>query len=255
MMKLKQRGGTFLGLIIGATIGLAVALAVAIYVANVPIPFVNKNATRTNGQDAAEAEKNKAWDPNAGLRSHNGALPAASTATMGTVAPQPQPVPIAPPPEAHPQTPTRTTAVPPPAEVKPTESRTASKPAERASAAVASKPAASSPTRAQSSDPLGDFAAARAGMSKPAATAPAGETSGLTYFVQAGAFRSSDDAEAQRARLSLLGVQARVSEREQVGRTVYRVRVGPFQNKDAAARVVERLNGEGLESALVSAPR
>ena len=182
-----------MGLIIGATIGLAVALAVAIYVANVPIPFVNKNATRTNGQDAAEAEKNKAWDPNAGLRSHNGALPAASTATMGTVAPQPQPVPIAPPPEAHPQTPTRTTAVPPPAEVKPTESRTASKPAERASAAVASKPAASSPTRAQSSDPLGDFAAARAGMSKPAATAPAGETSGLTYFVQAGAFRTPEE--------------------------------------------------------------
>jgi cell division protein FtsN len=33
----------------------------------------------------------------------------------------------------------------------------------------------------------------------------------------------------------MMGV-ARVSEREQAGRTVYRVRVGPFQNRDAAER-------------------
>jgi len=76
-----------------------------------------------------------------------------------------------------------------------------------------------------------------------------------TYFVQAGAFRTPDDAEAQRARLSLMGVEARVTEREQAGRTVYRVRVGPFQNKDAADRVKDRLDGNGFDSALVRVQR
>ena len=77
----------------------------------------------------------------------------------------------------------------------------------------------------------------------------------FTYFVQAGAFRTSDDADAQRARLSLMGVEARVTEREQAGRTVYRVRVGPFQNKDAADRVKGRLDGNGFDSALVRVQR
>jgi len=48
-----------------------------------------------------------------------------------------------------------------------------------------------------------------------------------------------------------MGVEARVSEREQAGRTVYRVRVGPLQNRDAADRVKQRLDGEGFDAALV----
>ena len=62
-------------------------------------------------------------------------------------------------------------------------------------------------------------------------------------------------AGGQRARLSLMGVEARVTEREQAGRTVYRVRVGPFQNKDAADRVKDRLDGDGFDSALVRVQR
>ncbi|MCO5117895.1 MAG: SPOR domain-containing protein, partial [Burkholderiaceae bacterium] len=77
----------------------------------------------------------------------------------------------------------------------------------------------------------------------------------FTYFVQAGAFRAQADADAQRARLSLMGVEARVSEREQAGRTVYRVRVGPFQNRDAADRVKARLDDNGMEAALVRVQR
>jgi cell division protein FtsN len=75
------------------------------------------------------------------------------------------------------------------------------------------------------------------------------------YFVQAGAFRTTDDAEAQRAKLSLMGVEAKVTEREQAGRTVYRVRAGPFNKKDDADRLKERLDGGGLESALVRVQR
>ncbi|MFZ3117945.1 MAG: SPOR domain-containing protein, partial [Variovorax sp.] len=80
-------------------------------------------------------------------------------------------------------------------------------------------------------------------------------TDPFVYFVQAGAFRSNDDAEAQRAKLSLMGVEARVTEREQAGRTVYRVRAGPFNKKDDADRLKSRLDSGGLESNLVRVQR
>ncbi len=262
-----QGGGTFLGVILGVVFGLAAALGVAIYVAKVPVPFVNKNTSRTSGQDAAEAEKNRDWDPNAPLRNRNAAKPSGGgTVSSGTVAPAPEPAPIPAPAEVARPAP----AVVKPAEVKPAEVKSAetkpaeSKPAETKPPRTAeSKPAtraadkASEPPpvatrlpRPTSNDPLGDLAAARSGNAPAAQTAEA-----FTYFVQAGAFRTSEDADAQRARLQLMGVEARVTEREQSGRTVYRVRVGPFQNKDAADRVKDRLDGNGFDSALVRVQR
>ncbi len=52
-----------------------------------------------------------------------------------------------------------------------------------------------------------------------------------------------------------MGVEARVTEREQAGRTVYRVRAGPFNKKDDADRLKERLDSGGLESNLVRVQR
>lgn len=198
-----------LGLIIGAVIGLAVALAVALYVVKVPIPFVNKGALRTTSQDAAEAEKNRNWDPNADLRGRedvrSGATPPATAASGETTAPaQAASAPARP--------------VPMPAEVQ----RNA-------------QPA---------TDPIGGLAATRSATADP-----------FAYFVQAGAFRNPEEADAQRARLLLMGIQARVSEREQAGRTVFRVRVGPFENRDAADRVKARLDENGFDAALVRVQR
>ena len=62
-----QRGGFAMGLIVGLLVGLAVALGVALYITKAPVPFVNKVPQRSAEQDAAEAEKNKHWDPNAAL--------------------------------------------------------------------------------------------------------------------------------------------------------------------------------------------
>ena len=67
-MQKQQRGGTLLGLVIGVVIGLGAALAVAVYVTKVPVPFVNKSPPRKADQDAAEALKNKDWDPNVQLQ-------------------------------------------------------------------------------------------------------------------------------------------------------------------------------------------
>ncbi len=253
MTKSKQGGGTFLGIILGVLAGLAVALGVAIYVAKVPVPFVNKNTTRSSGQDAAEAQRNRDWDPNATLRSRNDAP---SGGAGGSVVPAPAPAPIPAPTDTARAS--EQPAVPPPAEVKPAEPRVAATKADDSRSAAAKPPARTPPTEAPtaeaptpSTDPLGDFAAARASARQPAPAA----ADPFTYFVQAGAFRAPNDAEAQRARLSLMGVEARVTEREQSGRTIYRVRVGPFQNKDAADRVKDRLDDNGFDSALVRVQR
>jgi len=140
------------------------------------------------------------------------------------------------------------------------------KPAPAASVAAAPETAGSAPARAAaagsvtpektpektppavagrgSNDPLGDFAAARMAAADP-----------FIYFVQAGAFRTTDEAEAQRAKLSLMGFEAKVTGRGQSGRQVFRVRVGPFEKKDDADRQKEKLEAGGIETALVRVQR
>jgi cell division protein FtsN len=96
---------------------------------------------------------------------------------------------------------------------------------------------------AVSADPLGDLAKAKAGADP------------FNYFVQVGAFRTPEDAESQRAKLTLSGMDAKVSEREQSGRMVYRVRVGPFDRKEEAEKSKAKMDATGFETALVRVQR
>ena len=221
-MKKKQLGGTILGFIPGVIVGLGAALAVAVYVTKVPVPFLNKGGARGADQDAAEAQKNKDWDPNSPLRGKSAAKPPAPAASAAG---------------AEPATP----AAQPVATAEP-----------KGAAASAPKAAASKPEKVEtgkptSADPLGDLAKAKA--------AEAGSADPYDYFVQAGAFRTQADADAQRAKLAMMGWEARVSEREQNGRPVFRVRVGPFAKRDDAAALKDKLDGTGVESALVRVQR
>ena len=221
-MKKKQLGGTILGFILGVIVGLGAALAVAVYVTKVPVPFLNKVAARGADQDAAEAQKNKDWDPNSPLRGKAAAkppAPVASAAGADSSTPAAQPVAAA-------------------------ESKG---PAASAPKAAASKPEKVETGKPTSADPLGDLAKAKA--------AEAGSADPYDYFVQAGAFRTQADADAQRAKLAMMGWEARVSEREQNGRPVFRVRVGPFAKRDDAAALKDKLDGTGVESALVRVQR
>ena len=108
--------------------------------------------------------------------------------------------------------------------------------------------------------PVSDPAAAVTGTTPeplPAAVTPAIVASTkpsadpFTYFVQVGAYRRAEDAEAQRAQLGMQGLTARVTEREQAGRTVYRVRLGPFPVKADADNAQQRLASAGLDGQLV----
>lgn len=213
-MKKQQRGGTAVGFILGVVVGLGVALAVAVYVTKVPVPFLNKSGPRTVDQDAAEAQRNKNWDPNSPMYGKNPARPTVPAASVAEQQPAP-----------------------------PMPAVTAASSA--VAAASAPRSAASKP--ATTTDPLGDLAKARA------AATPGADP--FDYFVQAGAFRTQADADAQRAKLAMLGWEARVSEREQNGRTVFRVRVGPFAKRDDAEALKEKLDGVAVESALVRVQR
>ena len=72
-----SRGGFAIGLVAGLLLGLALALGVALYITKAPVPFIDKVPQRSADQDSAEAEKNKAWDPNAPLVQGAQARPAA----------------------------------------------------------------------------------------------------------------------------------------------------------------------------------
>lgn len=247
MKKRHSSGNIVIGLIIGLVLGLGVALGIAVYVTKVPIPFMTKTQRSGPEQDEAEARKNRDWDPNAPLagKASAPARPPAAAATATATPPQPATVgPLNPP-----------TSAPVPVVVAPS--------ARGSDSATPTRPARTAPVPAEanatpSSDPLGDLARARSGMgSSTTASASSSGASGdpFVYFVQAGAYRTPEDAEAQRAKLSLMGVEARVTEREQAGRTVYRVRAGPFNKKDDADQLKERLDSGGLESALVRVQR
>ena len=216
----QQRGGTLVGFIIGLLVGLTVALGLAIYVTKMPIPFMNKGQSRSADLDAAEVEKNKDWDPNAPLYGKK-------AAKSGDKAEGPQPEP---------------------------------------------KPDAAAKVDPKSADPLGDLAKVKAAEPKadakskpetkpaePKALEPKAEAKPTSadpfiYFVQAGAYRSNDEAETQRAKTVMLGLDAKISERDQGGRTVYRVRVGPM-DKLEAERVRAKLEAAHIDSAMVRVQR
>jgi cell division protein FtsN len=78
-----------------------------------------------------------------------------------------------------------------------------------------------------------------------------GKSDQFLYFLQAGAFRTSHDADAQRKALAAQGVESTISEREQAGQQVFRVRIGPFSTVEDAERNRAKLDNMGMQSALV----
>ncbi len=94
-----------------------------------------------------------------------------------------------------------------------------------------------------------------AGDGGDASKAAASGADPFIYFVQVGAYSKTEDAEQQRARLALAGLRAQVSDREQNGRTVHRVRLGPFDKKDDAEAQTERAKAIDPDASLVRVDR
>lgn len=210
-----QKGGFVMGLVAGLLIGLALALGVALYITKAPVPFVNKVPQRTAEQDKAETERNRDWDPNAALGGKAVARAASAASAAAAAA-----------------------SAAPAAGIQPVPT-----------APMATAPAA--PASAAAVKPARDPAAILAGepASAPRSTVVVPEP--FVYFVQAGAFTRTEDAEQQRAKLAMIGQAAKITEREQAGRTVYRVRLGPYPLRNDADALQSKLQEQGIESQIV----
>ncbi len=239
----RQYGGTFAGLIIGLIIGLMVAVGVAMTIMKTPLPFVDKLGKQS--QPAGEL-----GDPNktlpGGARERRERLDDDETdPAQARPAPAP-PAPPAPPASSPPSAP----------------SGSAKKPAEPlpAAAVVPASPQRSDKDKDRDKDRA---AASSTAGSAPAPAAPAGAATAapsaggdaFTYYLQAGAFRELQDAEATKGRLALMGVAASIAERKSELGTLYRVRVGPFADVDAMNRARVRLSDNGVDAAVVRVPK
>ncbi|HYG06137.1 MAG TPA: SPOR domain-containing protein [Stenotrophomonas sp.] len=149
------------------------------------------------------------------------AVTAATTPVAGNAPSQPAPLSETPGPRPLPETaPPRTTPATSPAATLATTTRTEQAPAAAASAA-------------------------------PAATASTNDN--VRYILQAGSFGASGDAESTKAKLAMLGLSARVESAQIGGKTVYRVRMGPYGTASELAEAKQKLSGSGLPAIAIKA--
>ena len=73
------------------------------------------------------------------------------------------------------------------------------------------------------------------------------------YILQAGAFGASGDAESVKAKVALLGLSARVESAAIKGKTVYRVRMGPYATASELSEAKRKLASGGLPAMAIKA--
>jgi cell division protein FtsN len=208
-----QRGGTLLGIIIGLVIGLGIALGVAVTINKTPLPFMDKS-----GRQGKVEPPNQITDPNKPLYGNKSAAKEAAKEFVK---------------ESEP--PANTAAQQPEKKTPAAADAIGDKIAEKMS-----KPEKPEPKAAEVK--IGDApkdAAAKADEDK------------FNYYLQAGAFREQADAEALRAKLALIGVEAKISERQSENGMLYRVRVGPFGQLDAMNKVRSKLSENSVDAAVL----
>lgn len=229
----RQQGRTILGFCLGLMVGLLLALGISIFINKVPMKISGDPNSRTMTLEE-ELQRNRSWDPNAPLRSRtpnlNGEQPATGNTQSNT-----------------------------------NNSNTTSGDTSTTNTTTANTNSGSTSTTQNndnaSSDPLGDLArAASSNANAPVVNntinnPSSANGSNIIYFVQVGAFGSGANAEARRAELSLAGINAKVTEREQAGRPSFRVRVGPFNNRASADAALAQAQSRGFDAQMVRAAR
>ncbi|MFZ6849259.1 SPOR domain-containing protein [Undibacterium sp. RuRC25W] len=214
----RQHGNTLTGLIVGLVIGLAIAVAVALLITKSSTPFTNKGAK----SDKSDQPVTQLQDPNKPLYGNKDATKEAAkefakdqsapAKSADTVAVSPAPAPVQ--------------AIAPVAQA----TKTAEVKAESKSAQEKA---------ADKSDKTADAAKSDAPDEK------------YIYFLQAGAFKDQADADSARAKLALIGFEAKVTEKNSDTGTMYRVRVGPFNNAESMNRTRSKLSDNGVDVAVV----
>lgn len=76
------------------------------------------------------------------------------------------------------------------------------------------------------------------------------KTAASSYFLQAGSFASSDDANKLKEKLALLGMESSVQTADVPGKgTYYRVRLGPYHSQDEMSKAKDALKQNGIGDA------
>jgi len=127
---------------------------------------------------------------------------------------------------------------------------------QRATTATQTAPSDAPATAANAPAVAAATNAPTAAASVPTATstiAAANVDSDARYILQAGAFGASGDAEALKARIALLGLNARVESAIIKDKTVYRVRMGPYGTASELAEAKGKLGNGGLPAMAIKA--
>jgi cell division protein FtsN len=252
----KQSGGTFLGIVLGLIVGLAIAVVVALYITRAPTPFVSKVAPPASDASQTDAQ----YDPNRALqgKSPGQPVPQAAQSTPPNTAPgqstnqsqssglsEPQIVEVPPSGSSPDNSAANGVAVAPaPSANTAKNPPSSSNPAQILANNAPQKPATAIP--APGAKP------AQAGSAAPAAPgAPSAADANTGYFLQVGAYKTSSDAEQQRARLAFQGFESKVTQRDAGGVTYYRVRIGPFSKFDDMNSTRQRLSDAGIDTAVI----
>lgn len=111
--------------------------------------------------------------------------------------------------------------------------------------AASTEPAPASSAAAKA--PTTETTPAKASPDAPTAAAAAAPVDDSTrYLLQAGAFQASGQAEEMKAKIAMLGLGARVESASIGGKTVYRVRMGPYGTASDLADAKRKLSSGGL---------
>lgn len=146
-------------------------------------------------------------------------------------------------------------APPPVATAVPTETRPAEKPAEKpaeiAPARVAEKLADKPADRPKPQANDGARAQALLEGKEASASTPAA-SSAARFIVQVGAFSENKAAQEVRLKVEKLGLKTYAQAVDTADGRRVRVRLGPFTNRDEAARAAAKLKGAGLPGAILT---
>ena len=227
--KAKSGGGTVIGIVIGLVLGLVIAVVVAFMLNKGPKPFADK----TGGGVAKTAPKgaSDSSDPNkplygkdakAGDAAKAGAAGEAKRFSFYEILPGKEEV---------------------------IDARKAQEVAKVDPKAVEKK--AGADVKGAEAKPHTDGKAASDGKHAPAPD-DAKSASRDHYFLQAGAFAAAGDADNQKAKLALMGFEAKVETVDVEGKgTMHRVRLGPYGRLDDINRVRSTLASNGVDAALI----
>jgi cell division protein FtsN len=124
-------------------------------------------------------------------------------------------------------------------------------PAGGAADAAAGHAAPEAPAAAPAAPPPAGPPAGGSPASVPAGSTEAATDGGARLMLQVGAFKNADDADVLRARIALLGLDAKVTANLVDGATLYRVRLGPYGPLDDLNGIRRTLSENGMEPQLV----